>query len=110
MSYLQFDSRYRKKLYTHAGIYQQILLAKCHKNSTVPGRGGGVDSVFESADSFPLKLTQLPAVRSDFHEPRQGPSTGKYLQVCRELFTISTVEVEIWQIFIFCKANWKPRP
>ena len=61
-------------LYTLAGIYQQILRAKFHNNSTLPG---GADSIYESTDSFPLKLTQLPAVKLDFHEPWQGASTGK---------------------------------
>ena len=27
---------------------------------------------------------------------------------CMESFSVSTVEVKIWQIFMFYKANWDP--
>ena len=35
--------------------------------------------MFESTDLLPLKLNQLPSVRSDFHETLQRVPTGKYM-------------------------------
>ena len=51
---------------------QSVMKIRCHG-------GGGVDSIFKSADSLLLKLNQLFPVRSDFHKTLQGASAGKYL-------------------------------
>ena len=47
---------------------------------------GGADSIFEPADSLPLKLNQLPPVRLDFHEALEGGSAGEHLQIQRKDF------------------------
>ena len=51
-----------------------------------------------------LKLALSPPGK--MHETLQGISTWKYLQVYREFSSISTVKVNICQIFIFYKTNW----
>ena len=38
-------------------------------------------SLSEFADSLPLKLSQLPPMKSDFYEPLQGRSSNEYLQI-----------------------------
>ena len=70
LPYFYFDNRYRKKtVYALQDIYRRIFLEKFHEDSTLPG---GVDLIFESAGSMPLKLNQLPPVGSDFHETLGG--------------------------------------
>ena len=82
-----------KTLHTLEDIYQQIFLAKFPENLTLPRKS---NSIFEPADSLPLKLNQLHLVRSDFHETLLGVSDGEYLQVCisLEIFSIPTVKVK----------------
>ena len=74
--------------------------ALCYSQSDLTG---GVDSIFQSSP----KLNQLSPVGLDFYETLQGVSAGKYLQACRECFSIATVKVKvkIWQMFLFYKAN-----
>ena len=75
LPYLHFD-----RLSTHLQIFTSTSYVQSFmKVRRYRGAGGAVDSIFESDDSIPLKWTQLPAVRSDFHETWQGASTGKYL-------------------------------
>ena len=95
-------------LYTFEQIHQQILLTKFHKSLIL---SGSVDSILakpESADSE--KIDQLAPKTSKSHETLQGRSAGKYLQLYREFFSISTVKVKIWEISIFYKGNWNPPP
>ena len=75
---------------------------------TGEGRGGGVDSIFESAGSLPLKSSQLSPVSSDIDEAVGGVSAGEYLQVYRECFSIPAFKVKIWQIFTFTKQTGTP--
>ena len=42
---------------------------------------------------------------SDLQESLQGVSAGKYLEVYEAFFSISTVKVQIWQTFVFYKAD-----
>ena len=86
LPYHYFNSRYRKKFSLDPKIFssRSSLLAFIKIR-----RSGGVDSIFESADSLPLTLNQLPPVRSDFHETLQGVSAGECLQAFRDFFSIS---------------------
>ena len=43
-----------------------------------------------------------------FHQSWRGASNGKYLQVCRERFTISTVEVRIWSFSYSARQTGTP--
>ena len=38
-------------------------------------------SICELADSLPLRLNQIPPVRSNFHETLQGEASGEYLKI-----------------------------
>ena len=67
-----------------------------------------IDSIFESADSLPLKLNQLASVTSDFHETLQAVSAGEYVQVFKEFFSITTLKNTA--DFPVLKAHWNPRP
>ena len=82
-----------KRISLRLKLFTADLLAKFHENSTLPG---GIDSMFESADSLPRKLNQLRPIRSDFHEILRGVSAGKYFQVYGEFFSISAVKVKMW--------------
>ena len=42
---------------------------------------------------------------SNFYENLQARFAGKYIQVCGECFSVSTVKVKIWQIFVLYKAT-----
>ena len=86
-------------------IYQQIFPAKFRKNPTLPV---GIDSILESAGSLSLKI----------NSPWQGQILTK---LCKEdllvdilksigaRFSISSVQVKIWQVFLIYKANWNCR-
>ena len=70
----------KKTLYTRDYIHQQILLANCHENLTLPG---GLFN-FRSRESADLKIESTPPVTSNLLETLQGRSSGKYFQVCRK--------------------------
>ena len=50
--------------------------------------GRGIGSVFESVDLLPLKLNQLPPVRSDFHEILQEDLPVNISKSVEDIFDI----------------------
>ena len=66
-------------LYGFEDIHGQTFGPERYDNPTLLGGGGG-DSIFNPADSLPLKLVQLPLLRRNFHELFQGGSVGEYFK------------------------------
>ena len=79
-SYLYFNSRNRKELSIHLKIFtnsdssQSFMKIRRYQGEVI------------QFSSLHLKLSQVPLVRSDFHETLQEVSACEYLQVYREFF------------------------
>ena len=64
---------------------------------------GVVDSIFEPDE-------QLPPGKISYDESLQGEFSSEYPKIHRRGFSISSVEINIWQIFFIYKANCNPQP
>ena len=104
LPYLYFDTGCRKNSHILEDTYQQIFLAKFLENLTLPG---GLDSIFELADSLPLKLIQLPLVRSGFRETLRGVYLLVIFSSVKRAFVMYCQD-NVWWIVIFYKADWTP--
>ena len=61
-----------------SSLYSIHKSSKFHENLTLlGGGGGGADSILEVGSQKTRKLSQLPPVRSDFHETLQGKLSGQ---------------------------------
>ena len=59
-------------------MYASRFSSKFHENlALLGGGGGGADSILEAGSQKTRKLSQLPPVRSDFHETLQGKLSGQ---------------------------------